>query len=203
MIGCGKVPQARALHIGVDRIVRMLLVSGSLREQSTSTATLRTAAMVAPAGIEAVLYDGLAGLPAFNPDDDGVQLPPAVASLRAAIRHADALVVSTPEYAGALPGSFKNLLDWMIGDDQPGSIYRKPVGWINVSAYGAVNAHDSLSKVLRYASADVVDPACQDVAVARSMITSAGLIADPDVQKALLGVLQLLSNHVLSRETTE
>ncbi|GAC1592289.1 MAG: NADPH-dependent FMN reductase [Acidimicrobiales bacterium] len=123
--------------------------------------------------------------------------------MRAAIRHVDALVVSTLEYAGALPGWFKNMLDWMIGDDQPGSIYRKPVGWINVSAYGAVDAHDSLRKVLCYASADVVDPACRDVPVARSMITTTGLIADPDVQKAMLGILQLLSNHVLSRERTE
>ena len=36
---------------------------------------------------------------------------PAVAGLRAAIGAAGALLFCTPEYAGALPGSFKNLLD--------------------------------------------------------------------------------------------
>ena len=66
-------------------------------------------------------------------------LHPAVAELRAAVRETDAVLFSTPEYAGALPGSFKNLLDWMIGDDKPGSIYEKPVAWINPSAHGAVN----------------------------------------------------------------
>lgn len=52
-----------------------------------------------------------------------VSLDDVVADLRAEIHRSDAVVVSSPEYAGALPGSFKNLLDWTIGDDQPGSMY--------------------------------------------------------------------------------
>ena len=28
------------------------------------------------------------------------------------------MLFSAPEYAGALPGSFKNVLDWAVGDDQ-------------------------------------------------------------------------------------
>ena len=111
----------------------ILLVSGSLRAASTSAAVLRTARAVAPPGVDAVIYDGLERLPHFNPDLDADPLPAEVAHLRAAIHDAAAIVFSTPEYAGALPGSFKNLLDWTIGDDQPGSIYTKPVGWLNAS----------------------------------------------------------------------
>ena len=40
------------------------------------------------------------------------------------------MLFSTPEYAGALPGSFKNLLDWTVGG---GETYGMPVGWVNVS----------------------------------------------------------------------
>lgn len=52
------------------------------------------------------------GLPHFDPDDDreGAPPPPPVAELRAEVATADALLLTTPEYAGALPGSFKNLL---------------------------------------------------------------------------------------------
>ena len=110
-----------------------------------------------------MLYEGVSGLPHFNPDDDSDPLPGAVADLRSQIRTADAVLLSTPEYAGALPGSFKNLLDWTIGDDQPGSIYQKPVAWVNVSAHGAVNAHESLRKVLRYATAEIIEEACAEV----------------------------------------
>ena len=72
-------------------------------------------------GVEAEIYDGMGRLPHFNPDDDpadGVGLDAEVAALRAALGEADALLLSTPEYAGALPGSFKNLLDWTVGGGQ-------------------------------------------------------------------------------------
>ncbi len=121
---------------GVAEPVRVLLVPGSLRRQSTSLAVLRTAQVVAPRHLVTVLFGRLGDLPLFNPDDDEEPLDPAVADLRAEIRAADALMVSTPEYAGALPGAFKNLLDWTVGDDRPGSIYEKPVGWINASPAG-------------------------------------------------------------------
>lgn len=102
----------------------ILLISGSLRVGSNAAA-LRTVHELVP---ESVLFDGLAMLPHFNPDDDAEPLHPAVAALRSAIAEADAVLFCTPEYAGALPGSFKNLLDWTIG----GEIYQKPVAWINV-----------------------------------------------------------------------
>ncbi|MBA3844752.1 MAG: NAD(P)H-dependent oxidoreductase, partial [Actinobacteria bacterium] len=66
--------------------VRILLVSGSTRSGSTNTAALRTAQAVAPDGVSTVLYERLADLPAFNPDDDHDPLPASVADLRAQIR---------------------------------------------------------------------------------------------------------------------
>src|SRR5438067_8496137 len=91
---------------------RILLISGSTRSGSTNAAALRTAAAVAPDGVTGVVYQGLADLPHFNPDDDHEPLHPRVAELRAQIARSDAVLFCTPEYAGALPGSFKNLLDW-------------------------------------------------------------------------------------------
>jgi chromate reductase len=93
------------------RANRILLVSGSMRSGSSNAAVLRTLAALAPEGVETELYERLATLPHFNPDDDYDLLDPAVVELRAAIAAAGAVLFSTPEYAGALPGSFKNLLD--------------------------------------------------------------------------------------------
>jgi NAD(P)H-dependent FMN reductase len=171
---------------------RVLLLSGSLRTGSTNTALLRTARAVAPRGVTAVLYEGLAELPPFNPDDDVEPLPAAVAEFRAEIRAAHALVFSTPEYAGALPGSFKNLLDWTIGDDQRGSIYQKPVAWVNASPRGAADAHQSLRKVLGYAAAEIVENACVDVPVVAGMVGDDGLIADRAVREQLGAVFASL-----------
>ena len=88
---------------------QVLLISGSLRRGSTNTALLRTAQLIAPEGITAALYDGLDRLPHFDPDLDRSPLPDTVAQLRAAVHDADAILFCTPEYAGALPGSFKNV----------------------------------------------------------------------------------------------
>jgi NAD(P)H-dependent FMN reductase len=142
-------------------VTRILAISGSLRAESSNTAALRTVQETAPPDVAVVLYDGVAALPHFNPDDDTPErLPPAAAALRTAVHDADALLFSVPEYAGALPGSCKNLLDWLIGDDQPGSIYEKPAGWINSSTRGAAGAYQELRTVLSYAGADIVDDAC-------------------------------------------
>ncbi len=97
--------------------LHLLLVSGSTRAASTNTATLRTAASLSVAGVTTTLYDGLTLLPAFNPDDED-PLPAAVVDLRAAGRRADAVIFCTPEYAGALPGSFQNVLDWTVGGSE-------------------------------------------------------------------------------------
>jgi ABC-type cobalamin transport system ATPase subunit len=72
---------------------------------------LRTAQQVAPANLDTVVYTRLATLPHFNPDDDHEPWPSAVAELRAAVRNADALLLCTPEYAGDMHGSLKNLPD--------------------------------------------------------------------------------------------
>ncbi len=112
----------------VDTRRKVLLVSGSLRAGSTNSALLRTAVRVAPAGVEAELFDGVGRLPHFDPDQDGDPLHPAVEALRAAIRGCGSILFSTLEYAGALPGAFKNLLEWAVGDADVGSIYDKRWG---------------------------------------------------------------------------
>ncbi|MFL5816295.1 MAG: NADPH-dependent FMN reductase [Conexibacter sp.] len=176
---------------------RILLISGSLRGGSTNAALLRTAREVAPAGVETRLYEGMAALPHFNPDDDaeGAPVDPAVAELRTAIHAADALLVSTPEYAGALPGSFKNLLEWTVGD---ASTYRKPIAWVNVSARGpagGANAHASLRLVLGYVHAEIVEDACAHIPVAHADVGEDGLIADGEVRARVAAVLAVLAAH--------
>jgi chromate reductase, NAD(P)H dehydrogenase (quinone) len=155
---------------------RILLISGSTRGGSTNAAVLRTVAEVTPAPVTAVLYGGLSALPAFNPDHDGADLPPAAAELRREIAAADAVLFCTPEYAGTLPGSFKNLLDWTVGG---GELDGKPVAWINVANPGRGDgAQATLRMVLGYVGARVVEQACRRLPVARDWISAAGVVTD-------------------------
>jgi len=140
---------------------RVVGLCGSLRRGSVNAAVLETTRQIAPSGLTVTLYDGMRGLPAFDPDDDREPLPPSVAVLRRSIAEADAVLVCTPEYAGALPGAFKNLLDWTVGAPD---MERMPVAWINASGTAAptagADAHDSLRKVLGYLNAAIVEETC-------------------------------------------
>jgi NAD(P)H-dependent FMN reductase len=183
----------------VSGSVRILLVSGSLREGSTNTTVLKTAEEMVPAGVATTLYRGMGTLPHFNPDDDreGEPVDPAVEQLRAEIAAADALLICTPEYAGALPGALKNLLEWTVGD---GGTYRKPIAWINASGpaapTGAADAHDSLRKVLGYVHAEIVEQACARVPVTRDAIGPDGKLSDPALRADIAAVLSALARHL-------
>jgi NAD(P)H-dependent FMN reductase len=166
--------------------VNLLLLCGSLRHGSTNEAVLRTAAQLHGDG--AVLYGGLADLPPFNPDDDHDPLPASVIELRQAIADADALLICTPEYAGDLPGSFKNLLDWTVGGIETEA---KPVAWINASTMGAEGTHRALRTVLTYTGCTVIEEACANVPTLRSSIED-GVVTDPDVRAAIAASLDAL-----------
>lgn len=176
---------------------QILMLSGSLRGASTNDAALRTAAELLPSGAQADAFEGMDRLPHFNPDDDHPPLPAAVTELRAALGRADAVLISTPEYAGALPGSFKNLLDWTIGG---GEIYGKPVAWINISGpaapSGGADAHDSLRKVLGYAGADIVEAACARIPILRGDVGAEGVVTDSEIRERLAQVLERLIEHL-------
>jgi NAD(P)H-dependent FMN reductase len=181
--------------------VTILLVPGSSRHGSTNVAVLRTAAAEAPPAIETTVYGGIGSLPLFNPDEDreGVPVDGRVMAMRAAMARADAVVICTPEYAGALPAALKNLLEWTIGD---AGTYDKPVAWINAagpgSPTGAADAHDSLRKVLGYAGARIIESACTRIPITRDMIGEAGLVEDEAVRAKIRQVLEDVVRHVRS-----
>lgn len=175
----------------------ILLICGSLRAGSTNAAVLRTAMRDAPPGVHATLYGELGRLPYFNPDVDRDPLDPSVAALRAQIGKADAVLFCTPEYAGALPGSFKNLLDWTVGG---GETYGKPVAWINASGPAAptagAGAHDSLRSVLGYTGADIVDAACLRVPLQRRYVGPDGYVGHEAARRDITKALVALAAHV-------
>ena len=172
-------------------MVTIALVSGSTRSGSTNTAALRTIAELAPVAVKASLYEGLTDLPAFVPDAEG---GPVVEDLLRQLAEADAVLICSPEYAGTLPGSLKNLIDWTVGS---GELYRKPVAFINVAAAGRGSGADAtLRTVLGYVDADIIEAACVRVTIARDAVGSSGTVTDPALRSQLAEVLSALVQHV-------
>ncbi len=166
----------------------VVVISGSTRAASTNTAFARTAAAHPPAGTTVTAWIALTGLPHFDPDLDRDPLPAPVAALRELLAGADAVILCTPEYAGALPGAFKNALDWTVGS----TVFSdKPVAWINVAAdvRRGEGAQAELATVLRYVQARVLAQACAHVPLDRNAVHADGLIADETTVHAVTGAL--------------
>jgi NAD(P)H-dependent FMN reductase len=174
--------------------VKILAISGSLQANSTNTALIRAASMRIPAGVTLTLYTGLADLPHFNPDLDGEAAPASVISFRDQLREADAVLISTPEYVFAMPGSLKNALDWVVGS---GEFVNKPVALLSASplATGGSKALEALDQVIRVMSAQVVG--ALSVPFARKKFNEQGELSDPQTSQALETLVNDLAQHAI------
>ena len=172
--------------------MRVLGISGSLRSDSSNHALLRAIPQVAP-DCAVLVYDGIAGLPHFSPDRDVEPAPPEVARLRTLVREADALVVSSPEYAHGMPGSLKNALDWLVSGVEIAG--KATLVW-SASPSGALHAHPQLLEVLRTMSADVLVDAALQVTSARRAFDAAGRLVDEDLGRMLAESLARLRGRV-------
>jgi chromate reductase len=173
--------------------MRVLGISGSLRNDSWNTKLLLEAAELLPEDVELELWDGLKAVPPYDEDDDGHPAPPPVAALREAIANADAVLVATPEYNSSVPGQLKNALDWVSRPFATNTLRFKPVAVVGAStgAFGAVWAQAELRKVLAAIGARVVEG---EVALghAPEHFDEAGRLVDEDVREQLSEVLDAL-----------
>lgn len=176
--------------------MNLLAISGSLRAGSSNTTLVEAAIALSPATLEFTRYGALADLPAFNPDLDDEQAPfPAVQEFRARLRAADGVVISCPEYAHGVPGSFKNALDWVVGS---GEFVDKPVALFQASARSTY-ALASLTETLTVMSAHLVEEAHRTVPLLGASRSVADLLADAEVVAALTGGIEAMVRTIEAR----
>jgi chromate reductase len=149
--------------------MRVLALSGSLREGSYNTLLLGAAERLLPGDVEFEQYPArqLAAVPPYDADLEAEGQPGSVVDLKEAIAAADAIVIATPEYNSSIPGQLKNVLDWVSRPIRENPLRGKPVVVVgaSTSAYGAIWAQAELRKVLGVLGARVVDA---EVAIAHA-----------------------------------
>lgn len=167
-----------------------LMLSGSLRADSSNGRLLRAAAALAP--FATTFYEKLGELPHFNPDLDGegAALPATVIELREVVQRASALVICTPEYAHGVPGSLKNALDWLVSSS---AILDKPIAVLNASSR-ATHADASLRETLRTMAARIIDEASIVIALdGRKKMSVDEMSTDDGIASALREAMNALA----------
>lgn len=159
-------------------MIKICALSGSLRKASSNTALLRAASTLTSEDVEISLFSGLGLMPPFNPDLEGMEAA-SVLDFRDQIRKADAVLISSPEYAHGITGVLKNALDWIVGS---GELTHKPVALINASPRATI-AQASLKEIIKTMDAHVLTEAT--IPLSHPMMTETDILAHPEFSKQL------------------
>ena len=178
--------------------MRILAVSGSLRETSYNTSLLRAALEAAPDGVELELWEGLAELPLYDEDLEAGDTPESVRQLREDWAAADAILFATPEYNGSVPGGLKNAIDWASRPKLEGVLRNTTVAVVGASTgqFGALWAQQDLKRILGIAGARVVGTEIP-VARAHERFDAEGRLLDAEVFEQLRLHLTTLASEAV------
>lgn len=95
--------------------LKVLVFAASLRADSLNRKLAALAARVAEQDGATVTHTSMRELdvPSFDGDVEGAQgIPPGAQEFQRLLLDCDAFIISSPEYNGSMPGTFKNLIDW-------------------------------------------------------------------------------------------
>jgi chromate reductase, NAD(P)H dehydrogenase (quinone) len=179
----------------VSKPLRIVAISGSLRERSFNRALLRAAAELAPPGMELVELD-ISQLPHYDGDVEAGPGHERVDELRAAVREADGVLLATPEYNRGTSGVLKNAIDWLSRPALVSVLRWKPVAVIGATTGrgGTRRAQQQVRDALNFPGAEVVDGPEVAIALARDAFDEeGGRLVDEDAREALAGLLEALA----------
>lgn len=182
--------------------MNVLVLVGSLRAGSTNRHLADAAVAHLPASVTATVFEGLAELPHYSEElDHDDALPTVARDLREAVADADALLLVTPEYNGAMPSALKNAVDWASRPRGSAAIAGKPAAVIGASGSpkAAQWARENGVRVLTVAGADVIE---DTVGVGASFQAfEDGRLTDAELDAALRDLVIRLAREAASERS--
>jgi len=174
----------------MNRKIRILGISGSLRANSSASAVLNIVASLVPEQVEFTIYTGLAEVPAFN---DSNEIPETVEEFIKLLSGADGVFFVIPEYAFGVPGALKNALDWTVSSST--AFPDKPVALIT-AATGGDKAHAAFLLTLKAISAKIPEGATLLLSFIRSKLNEKNEVKDPATLDQVRNVINSLIGSI-------
>jgi len=170
--------------------MKILGISGSLRQASYNSALLRAAQALFPDLIE---IGSIGGIPLYDADLEAEGVPDSVIQLKKQLAQASGLLLFSPEYNNSVPGVLKNTIDWMSRPSEGiGNVFRgKPVAISGASpgGFGTVLAQNAWLPVFRLLGAHIFSEG-------RLMVSGAATIFDDDSSLADVAVRGRLEQYI-------
>jgi chromate reductase len=174
--------------------IRVAGIPGSLREGSLNKGLLRSTVELAPAGMEIQIYTRLGDIPPYNDDVFQKGDPEPVADLKAFIRGADAILISTPEYNYGVPGVLKNAIDWASRPAGKSALNRKPAAIMGCSPGlgGTIRAQHALRQTFVFTETHVMSQPEIKIPSAAPLLDSTAKLTDETTRQYVKKFLEAL-----------
>jgi len=179
----------------IKQKIKILGISGSLRSNSSASAILNVVSGLVPREMEFTIYNGLAGIPAF---DDSDEIPDPVAEFIKLLSEADGVFFCIPEYAFGVPGALKNALDWTVSSST--AFPDKPVALIT-AATGGDKAHAAFLLTLKAISSKIPAGATLLIPFVRSKLNEKNEVKDIMTLDSIKTVINSLIQTIKAGET--
>lgn len=171
--------------------VTVLGLCGSLRAESSNLRALKAVQLLARPHFDMPVFAALDTLPAFSPDRD-VSETPAVSSWVDLVRNAQALIVSSPVYAGGYPGALKNALDWLVSTD---AFVDKPFALLNASPR-SLDVQDTLIKVITTMSGVHLETATTTLPLLGSALSTEEIVAQDELKAQIYSLISRVEERL-------
>jgi NAD(P)H-dependent FMN reductase len=165
---------------------KVLAVPGSTRTHSTNLNLIKAIEDLTTGIFSVTVFEGLMGIPPFNPDDDTDNPPEPITLFRKQLKEADGILICTPEYAMGVPGTLKNAIDWTVSSME---FSNKPVALITASSSGQ-KGHAALLETLKVIEARMTPATQLLIPFVKTKVSAACKITD---EPTLLEVQQLIA----------
>ena len=184
------------MNNGASTAIKILGLSGSLRERSFNTALLRAAMTLVPTGVT-ITTGSFAAFPLYNADLQAKGFPEPVQTLAGQVRDADAVLIASPEYNYSIPGGLKNALDWLSRiDKQPFDGKLVALMGASPGKLGTARMQYHLRQSFVFLNSMVLNRPEVMVANAASMFDDQGKLTDEATRKIVGDLLSALAKAV-------
>jgi chromate reductase len=180
--------------------VRLGLICGSLRKESTNLAALLAARRLARSFDQRVVTTvvRVGALPLFDVDLEQAGEAPSVTQIRRQVHRADCLLFASADYNGGPSGALKNALDWLSRPPGQAPVTGKPVAVIAASSMPEIDPESIrvLLRILHRMGARPIAHPPLPIPSAREALDGRGGVNDAAVEHQLRSVAAALLNAV-------
>ena len=173
---------------------KIVAISGSTRQNSINDCLIKAIADLSATSLDITIFNGIANLPQFNPDNDNDNVDKEVDDFRQQLKNADGVIICTPEYAHGVPGTLKNAIDWTISSS---SFPQKPTMLIMAST-GGKYGHKALMETLKAIEAKNIDNLQMVISFVKTKVSMDNKITDDntlsEVKILIGGFIETINN---------